>query len=213
MLSIRSKNLLAMFAIMLCMFLVACGGGEETSEAEDDTKAKASDEGGSEAAEQVLNLSGTADFTSLDVHHASDAPSFDALYQIQSGLIGFDKDESFIPDLAADEPKVNDDQTEYTFTIRDDAEWSNGEPVTANDFVYAWKRAVNPNTASEYAFIFGSAEILNAAEIMDPDSDLYGNVDELGVEAVDEKTLKATLEKPIPYFVTLMSFPAFYPFK
>lgn len=211
MLSIRSKNLLAMFAIMLCMFLVACGGGEETSEAEDDTKAKASDEGGSEAAEQVLNLSGTADFTSLDVHHASDAPSFDALYQIQSGLIGFDKDESFIPDLAADEPKVNDDQTEYTFTIRDDAEWSNGEPVTANDFVYAWKRAVNPNTASEYAFIFGSAEILNAAEIMDPDSDLYGNVDELGVEAVDEKTLKATLEKPIPYFVTLMSFPPFYP--
>src|SRR5690625_7548618 len=80
--------------------------------------------------------------------------------------------------------------TVYTFTIRDDAEWENGDPVTANDFVYSWKRAVNPDTASEYAFIYENAEILNAAEIMNPDSDLYGQVDELGIEALDEKTLQ-----------------------
>src|SRR5690606_20476277 len=95
--------------------------------------------------------------------------------------------------------------------IRDDAKWSNGESVTADDFVYSWKRAVNPDTASEYAFIYQSAGILNAEEIMNPDSDLYGKIDELGIKAIDEKTVEVTLEKPTPYFVGLMSFPPFYP--
>lgn len=208
---------MTMIAIMVCLVLVlaACGGQNKTDGGDSDTKK----EKGSEAigddtssnVEQVLNLSGTADFTSLDIHHASDAPSFDALYQIGAGFIGFDKEGGFIPDLAADEPEVNEDKTVYTFTIRDDAKWSNGDPVTANDFVYSWKRAVNPDTAAEYAFIYGSANILNAEEILNPDSDLYGKIDELGIEALDEQTVQVTLEKATPYFVTLMSFPPFYP--
>src|SRR5690625_3070319 len=204
MLTQKRKNWLSIIAIMATLVLVlsACGG----KDAKDNSKEGEGTDSSSDV-KQVLNLSTTSDFTSLDIHHAADAPSFDALYQIGAGLIGFDKEGNFIPNIAADDPEVNDDLTVYTFTIRDDAEWENGDPVTANDFVYSWKRAVNPDTASEYAFIYENAEILNAAEIMNPDSDLYGQVDELGIEALDEKTLQVTLEKATPYFVTLMSFP------
>lgn len=201
------KYWLISILFMAFLLLSACGGKNESKQ---DSTGNEENESGL-SSEQILNLSTTADFTSLDIHHASDAPSFDALYQIGSGLIGFDKEGDFIPDIAADNPEENDDSTVYTFTIRDDADWENGDPVTADDFVYSWKRAVNPDTASEYAFIYESAEILNAKEIMNPDSDLYGEVDELGIEAIDEKTVEVTLEKATPYFLSLMSFPPFYP--
>lgn len=212
----KRKHWLTLMAIMatFVLLLAACGGNdkpEDSGNTGEDNGSETTGDDVSSDVEQVLNLSTTADFTSLDIHHASDAPSFDALYQIGAGLIGFDEEGNFIPNIAADEPEVNDDLTVYTFTIRDDAEWENGDPVTADDFVYSWKRAVNPDTAAEYAFIYESAEILNAAEIMNPDSDLYGEVDELGIEALDEKTVQVTLEKATPYFVTLMSFPPFYP--
>lgn len=207
----KKKNILFTIVVMttLILVLVACGnnkGQENSSNDNGDNDSKSPDK-----VEQVLHLSTTADFTSLDIHHASDEPSFNALYQIGEGLIGFDKEGNFIPAVAADEPEVNDDLTEYTFTIRDNAVWENGDPVTADDFVYAWKRAVHPDTASEYAFIYESANILNAKQIMDPDSDLYGKVDELGIQALDEKTIEITLEKATPYFLSLMSFPPFYP--
>lgn len=192
--------------VMLTFVLAACGNDDDAG-----SKGSSGTTGGNGGGDQTLNLSTTADFTSLDIHHASDAPSFDALYQIHSGLMTFDKEGDFIPDLAEAEPETNDDLTVYTFTLRDDIEWDNGDPVTAEDFVYSWKRAVNPDTASEYAFIYESAFIKNAGEIMNPDSDLYGKVDELGIEAVDEKTVEITLEKPTPYFVSLMTFPPFYP--
>ena len=195
--------------LALSLLLAACSGDDKEGGNESGDKKEDGDSKGN--IEQTLNLSSTADFTSLDIHHASDAPSFDALYQIGAGLMTFDKEGNFIPDLATGEPTVNDDFTVYTFTIRDDAKWSNDDPVTADDFVYSWKRAVNPDTASEYAFIYESAFILNAAEIMNPDSDLYGQVEELGIKAVDESTIEITLEKPTPYFVSLMTFPPFYP--
>ncbi len=133
--------------VALVLVLAACSSDDDGGT----SNSSGSSSGGS-GGDQTLNLSTTADFTSLDIHHASDAPSFDALYQIQSGLMTFDKEGEFIPDLATDEPEVNDDLTVYTFTLRDDAKWANDEPITADDFVYSWKRAVNPDTASEYAF-------------------------------------------------------------
>lgn len=202
------QKYLLMMMLAVVVLLAACSGDDDGKEKGNDPV----DKGDSKAvSEQVLNLSTTADFTSLDIHHASDAPSFDALYQIGAGLMTFDKEGNFIPDLAAEEPAANEDFTVYTFTIRDDAKWENGDDVTADDFVYSWKRAVNPDTASEYAFIYESAFILNAGEIMNPDSDLYGKVDELGIKAIDNKTVEITLEKATPYFVSLMTFPPFYP--
>lgn len=93
----------------------------------------------------------------------------------------------------------------YTITLRDDIKWSDGKPVTADDFVYAWQRAVDPKTASQYAYIFDP--VLNANEIV------AGKMDKskLGVKAVNEKTLEVTLRNPCAYFEELLSFTAFYP--
>src|SRR5690625_2340916 len=180
MLTQKRKNWLSIIAIMatLVLVLAACGG----KEAKDNSKEGEGTDSTSDV-KQVLNLSTTSDFTSLDIHHAADAPSFDALYQIGAGLIGFDKEGNFIPNIAADDPEVNDDLTVYTFTIRDDAEWENGDPGTANEFVYSWKRDVNAENTSEYAFIYENAEILNAAEIMNPDSDLRSEERRVGKES------------------------------
>ncbi|MGY0692192.1 peptide ABC transporter substrate-binding protein [Virgibacillus sp. FSP13] len=198
--------------IMVLTGIVLSACSNETGNESQSNNDTQSESGDPELADsQVLNLYAKTDFTSLDSAHASDAPSFDALYQISSGLIGFSKDGNFVPDLAADEPKVNEDKTVYTFTLRDGIKWSNGEPITAEDFVYAWQREVNPDIAGEYAFIFSSANIKNATKIMNKDSDIFGQVEKLGIEAIDQQTVKITLEKPTPYFVSLLSFPPFYP--
>jgi oligopeptide transport system substrate-binding protein len=209
--------------LVMSMFLVACsGGGGEKSSGEsgnggntNKTETKnAKDNGGSgQSPEQILHLTETGDIPSLDIHHATDAVSFEMDYEIFSGLMRLNENEEAIPDMAAEMPKVSSDKKVYTFKIRDDAKWSDGSPVTAEDFVYAWKRDVNPKEGGEYAYIFGSANIKNANEIMDEDSDLYGKVDKLGVKALDEKTLQVTLSQATPYFLDLMTFPPFYPLK
>lgn len=107
----------------------------------------------------------------------------------------------------ATEWQANEDNTEFTFTLREDARWSNGDPVTAGDFVYAWQRAVDPATASEYAWYVELASIENAAEIIAGEA----APDTLGVEAVDERTLKVTLTKPTPYFPEMATYATFMP--
>src|SRR5699024_9845968 len=108
--------------------------------------------------------------------------------------------------MAASEPEVSDDNRVYTFKIRKDATWSDGSPVTAGDFEYAWKKAVDPDTGAAYGPQFEEI-VAGASEI------LKGNkpVDELGVEALDEKTLKVTLEEPVPYFKDLLTTAIFFP--
>lgn len=100
---------------------------------------------------------------------------------------------------------VSDDGTVYTFTLRDDAKWSDGKAVTAQDFVYAWQRLVDPQTAAIYSYIL--EPVLNAVDIM------YGEKDpsELGIKAVDEKTIQVTLSAPITYFTEICAFPGTFP--
>ena len=103
---------------------------------------------------------------------------------------------------------MSDDGLTYTFKIRDDANWSNGDPVTAQDFVFAWQRAVDPSVASEYAYMLSDiGQVKNAADIIAGTKDKS----ELGVTAVDDKTMKVELNVPVPYFLSLMYFPTFYP--
>lgn len=204
--------------LVMSMFLAACsgGGGEKSSGKTDkggNTNKTENSGGSSKSTEQVFHMASDDDIPSLDIHHATDAVSFEADYEIFSGLMRLNKDGEAVPDMAAEMPKVSSDKKVYTFKIRDNAKWSDGSPVTADDFVYAWKRDVNPKEAGDYAYIFGSANIKNAAEIMDKDSDLFGKVDKLGVKALDKKTLQVTLSQPTPYFVSLMTFPPFYPLK
>src|SRR5699024_10882678 len=136
------------------------------------------------ADEQVLNLA-TNGIRTLDISKATEETSIGILSRIKSGLMIYDNNE-LIPDIAAGMPETNEDNTVYTYTIRDDAKWSDGSPITADDFVYSWRRALSPEIESQYTYIFESAHIKNAKAIVDDDSDMYGDVEKLGVEAKDE---------------------------
>lgn len=100
---------------------------------------------------------------------------------------------------------VSEDQMVYTFTLRDDIKWSDGQPVTANDFVYAWQRLVTPATAADYNYMIEMVE--NASDIMAGAK----QPSELGIKAIDEKTLEISLVAPTTYFLEVCAFPACFP--
>ncbi|MDO4536382.1 MAG: peptide ABC transporter substrate-binding protein [Clostridium perfringens] len=105
----------------------------------------------------------------------------------------------------AESYEVSEDGLVYTFHIRENAKWSDGEDVTANDFDYAWKRALNPDTAAEYAyqlFYLKSGEAYNGGE---------ASVDDVGIKVIDNKTIEITLESPVPYFLSLLAMPVYFP--
>ena len=103
---------------------------------------------------------------------------------------------------------VSEDQTVYTFTLRDDIFWSDGEPVKAADFVYSWQRLVNPETAADYGYFLDNI-VLNAAAIQAGEKD----PSELGIKAIDDKTLEITLESPCAYFLSMCAFPTLMPLR
>jgi oligopeptide transport system substrate-binding protein len=193
--------------LVLSLFLAACsGGGTKKTEGNTNKDKKES------APEQVLYFASGSDIPSLDISQATDSTSFDALYMLQSGLMTV-YDSKTVPDLSDGMPTVSEDGKTYTFKLRDGIKWSDGSPVTANDFVYSWQHELNPDTAAPYSYVYESANIKNAAKIMDPKDDLYGKVDQLGIKAIDDKTLEVTLEEATPYFLSLMAFPPFFPLK
>ncbi|WP_214878192.1 peptide ABC transporter substrate-binding protein [Exiguobacterium sp. ERU653] len=190
----KKKSILLMMTLILALgsVLAACSTGGD------------SDGDGSSNGEKVLRLTDTSDITTADPALATDAVAFNLIANTMEGLYRLDKDGNAVPALAESEPEVSEDGTVYTFKLRD-AEWSNGEPVTANDFVYAWQRAVDPATGSQYAYIMNT--IKNAEAINTGDTPK----EELGVKAIDEKTLEVTLERPDPSFLSLTSFGTFTP--
>ncbi|RIM82175.1 peptide ABC transporter substrate-binding protein, partial [Staphylococcus arlettae] len=145
------------------------------------------------------------DMASLDTAMVTDTVSFDIFNQVYEGLYSLnDKDEA-IPGVAKELPKESNGGKTLTIKLRKDAKWSNGDKVTAHDFVYSWQRALKPDTAAEYAYIM--YDIKNAEEVNLGKKD----VDELGVKAVDDYTLKVELTKPIPYINELFAFGIFMP--
>src|SRR5699024_10858477 len=104
-----------------------------------------------------------------------------------------DKDDKPVPGVAKGDPEKSDDGKTWTMKLRDDAKWSNGDPVTAHDFVYAWQRTVDPDTAAEYAYMFENIE--NASEITSGKK----KPEELGVKAIDDQTLEVKLVKDVPW--------------
>lgn len=145
------------------------------------------------------------DLLSMDSGLATDGTSFEVLAAVQEGLYVIDKDGKELPAMA-EKTEVSEDKLTYTFTLRD-AKWSNGEKVKADDFVFAWRKVVNPETASDYAYIMGVAGIVNANDIMEGKK----KPEELGVKAIDEKTLEVKLEHDVPFFLKLLSFGSFLP--
>ncbi len=142
---------------------------------------------------------------SLDTNLATDGDSFEVIADCIDGLTQMDQEGAAVPALA-ESYDVSDDGLTYTFHLRD-AKWSNGTPVTANDFVFAWRRIAKE--AGEYAYMLdeignikGAAEIISGSE-----SDLTT----LGVAAADDKTFVVELNVPVSFFPSLMYFPTFYP--
>ncbi|MFB6588743.1 peptide ABC transporter substrate-binding protein [Bacillus thuringiensis] len=181
------------------MLLGAC------SYQKDDAKAKGKENATSSSnGKQILNLTELSEIPSMDASLASDSASSTALNNTMEGLYRIGKDQKRVPGIAEDVQKL-DDGKKYIFKLRKDAKWSNGEPVTAKDFVYSWKRAVNPDTKATYSYIM--FDIKNAEKIHKKEL----SADQLGVKAIDDYTLEVELDNPVPYFVDLTVYPVFYP--
>ena len=128
-----------------------------------------------------------------------------------AGLFTYDADQKQVPDLA-ESYTVSDDGLTYTFTLKDDLKWSNGDTLDASDFVYSWNRAVDPATASDYAYMF--APIKGYAEMteMDEEGNLVNPDATLAVTASEDgKTLTVELTTPTAYFLDLCAFPTYFP--
>ncbi|WP_101843236.1 peptide ABC transporter substrate-binding protein [Halobacillus sp. Marseille-P3879] len=194
-----------MFALVLALFLAACSGGDET-ESTGDSDGGDSEGSGEASGDQEITVTAKSEISSMDPSLITDTVGFQWAGETLEGLYRLDEDGNLSEGIATDS-SVSDDGLTWTFDLREDAEWSNGDPVTADDFVYAWQRAVDPDTGSEYGPYFLGGVIENAQEIADGEAEL----DELGATAVDEHTLEVQLEKPVPYFESMTVFVTFMP--
>src|SRR5690606_18359428 len=146
------------------------------------------------------------EFTSPDPQIVEDVSGSEIVRDLFEGLLNQNADGELIPGVAT-EWSPNEDNTEWTFTLREDAMWSDGTPVTAGDFVYAWKRLVDPELASPYAWFGELMSIQNAGAIIAGEMD----PDELGVEAPDDHTLVVHLSAPLPYFAAMTTHGSTFP--
>ena len=145
-------------------------------------------------------------FPTLDPQLNQDVSGFHVIRDLFEGLLSQDGDGNLVPGVAT-HYAASDNNTTYTFTLRQDARWSNGDPVTAHDFVYAWQRAVDPATASPYAWYVELTQIVNAAAILAGEMETA----ELGVRAVDDRTLEVKLNQPLPYFPAMTTYATLFP--
>lgn len=160
-----------------------------------------------QANSSTLNAMIEVEVETLDPQTATDGTSFEVIADFTDGLKQMNADGSTTNALCSEET-VSEDGLTYTFKIRNDANWSNGEPVTADDFVFGWQRAADPKLASEYAYMLSDiGQIKNAAAVEAGTLPL----EELGVKALDSKTLQVQLEVPVSYFDKILYFPTFYP--
>ncbi|MEK4741936.1 MULTISPECIES: peptide ABC transporter substrate-binding protein [unclassified Bacillus (in: firmicutes)] len=186
----RKKSHLMVMALVTTLLLTACNN-----------KANKSD---TEAKKQVLNVTVSEEIPSLDTAKTMDGTSAHVMQNIFEGLYVLDDQDQPIPAVAKSF-KRSEDGKKYTFDLRKDAKWSNGDSVTANDFMFAWRKAVSAETASQYAYML--FYIKNAKEINKGTIPL----NELGVKVIDDYKLEVELEQPIPYFLQLLALPIYLP--
>ncbi|MFB9769721.1 peptide ABC transporter substrate-binding protein [Lactiplantibacillus modestisalitolerans] len=171
------------------LFLAACGSKNSSS---------------SSSSKNTATMAAQAELPTMDLSKSTDVWSSNMLNNTNEGLYRIGKNGSIKPGIAKDTKVTNGGKT-YTFTLRKNAKWSNGDKVTAKDFVYGWQRTVNPKTASQYAYLYSGIE--NADQIVDGKKP----VSSLGIKADGDYKLVVTLEKPIAYFDKLMGFVNFFP--
>ncbi|ETY74728.1 peptide ABC transporter substrate-binding protein [Lactiplantibacillus fabifermentans] len=170
------------------LFLAACGSKSSSTS----------------SSKQTANLTQNAELPTMDISKSTDVVSSNMLNNTNEGLYRIGKNGSITPGIAK-ATKVSNGGKTYTFTLRKNAKWSNGDKVTAHDFVYGWQRTVNPKTASQYAYLYSG--IKNADQIVNGKK----AVSTLGIKAEGDYKLVVTLDKPISYFKKLMGFVNFFP--
>ncbi|PFS16045.1 peptide ABC transporter substrate-binding protein [Bacillus cereus] len=186
----RKKSRLMVMALVTSLFLTACNNKANKSDVE--------------AKKQVLNVTVSEEIPSLDTTKTMDGTSAHVMQNIFEGLYVLDDQDNPTPAIAKSFER-SEDGKKYTFDLRKNAKWSNGDSVTANDFMFAWRKAVSAETASQYAYML--FYIKNAKEINRGTMPL----DELGVKVINDYKLEVELEQPIPYFLQLLALPIYLP--
>ncbi len=183
-----------LFVSLLVIGLTGCGGSDDSSD----------------TVSLTYPMSAAK---SMDMADVTDSYSLEVVTNVVESLLEYDGNE--IVPAAAESYEVSDDGLVYTFKLREDGKWFDyeGEEIrtlVADDFVYGWQRMVDPEVGATYSYIYDGI-IKNASDIMNDGSDIYGEVDMLGVKALDDYTLEVTLEKEAPYFPELATFAAYGP--
>ena len=190
--SFRKIRALLVLSLSCAVALSACGGGESRVEAGN--------------REQVLHWGNGAEPQELDPHIVTGVPEHHIIIALLEGLVLKDPATLEIIPGVAERWEVSTDGLVYTFHLRADARWSNGDPVTAGDFAWSWQRALTPSLGNLYAYMYfpiRNAEAFATGKIDD--------FDEVGVEVLDEHTLRVTLNHPTPYFLQLLDHYSMFP--
>jgi oligopeptide transport system substrate-binding protein len=188
--SLKRVVLTGVAAIGLVFVLAACGGG-------DDDQA---------AADGVITVNWGTEPPSLDPGLATDTTSSNILTNIMDPLVKLGEDLEPVPSLAESWDVTNGGRT-VTFNLRDDGRWTNGDPVTAEDFEWSWKRTMSPELAADYAYQFGGIVGANAYTACEKNCNALR--DRVGVEALDERRLQVKLTTPQPWFVQQVAHQSF----
>lgn len=193
------KKWLSLIVLVLAMVVMAACTANESA-GSNDSSASSNDE----KTEKVLYLNNTVEPTSFDPSVAFDAVSGNPLNNLMEGLVRLDENNE-PKEAVAEKVETSEDGKTYTFTLRKDAKWSNGDPVKASDFVYSWLHMLDPKTASPAAFLaypIVGAEAYNTGE---------GKKGDVGIKAVDDQTFEVTLNEPTEAFLNIISNPSFFP--
>ncbi|MGZ9586088.1 peptide ABC transporter substrate-binding protein [Paenibacillus marinisediminis] len=200
----RKKSTLVLLSLVLAFsaLLSACGSSSDSAKSNDGASTN-----GASGKPQEFSFNLGSEPPTLDPALSQDAPSFTVIGAIFEGLTRVDKDNNIQP-AAAESWDISEDGKTYTFHLRKDGKWSNGDPVTAHDFEYSWKRVLDPNMKKTSPYNYQMYYIKNGEkffnqEITDPS--------QVGVKATDDYTLQVELENPTPYFLHLTAFQTYFP--
>ncbi|MFF2498210.1 MULTISPECIES: peptide ABC transporter substrate-binding protein [Peribacillus] len=194
----KSKFSVLALLMAIMLMLAACNGGSK--ETSNEKEGGSGDSSGS----KVLNVNNSSEPGSLHPANAQGTHESWILEHTFEGLTKKTEEGKIVPG-SAESWETSEDGLTWTFKLKDGLKWSNGDPLTASDFEYAWKYALKPETAADYAYqlyYLKGGEAYNSKK---------GKEEDVGVKATDEHTLVVTLEQPTPYFLDLTSFYTFYP--
>lgn len=192
----RTKSMYVVLSVVLVLGALLAGCGTKSGN------------GG----EQAFRMNLHSEPPTLDPGQSQDNISSTVLTALYEGLVQLDADNKPQPGMA-EKWDISDDKTKYTFHLRKDAKWSNGDPVTAHDFEFAWKRVLDPKAepAPPYAYQLYYLKNAQNYNVIEDNPNHISDPNQVGVKATDDYTLEVTLESPTPYFLGLTSFMTYYP--